>query len=42
MDIYSFKELIGYKDLPILHYLKLTSVDLEAAHHRFAPVDNLL
>jgi site-specific recombinase XerD len=43
MDIYSLKELMGHEDLQVLRqYLKLTSVDLETAHKRFAPVDNLL
>ena len=41
VDVYSLQELMGHADLQVLRrYLKLTSVDLRAAHVKGSPADN--
>jgi len=42
-DIYSLQRLMGHSDLTVLRrYLKQTEADLQEAHRRAGPVDNLL
>ena len=41
-DVYSLQRLMGHADLTVLRrYLDLTKADLERAHRRASPVDNL-
>jgi integrase/recombinase XerD len=43
VDIYSLQNLMGHADLQVLRrYLKQTSDDLQAAHHKGSPVDREL
>jgi site-specific recombinase XerD len=43
MDIYSLQRLMGHSDLTMLRrYLRLTDMDLQEAHRRTGPVDNVL
>jgi integrase/recombinase XerD len=42
MDVYSLQKLMGHADLSVLRrYLAQTEADLQAAHQRAGPVDNL-
>jgi integrase/recombinase XerD len=42
MDAFSLQELMGHADLQVLRrYIKQTSLDLQTAHQRASPVDNL-
>lgn len=42
MDIYSLQELMGHTDLQVLRrYLKQTNNDIQEAHHKASPVDNI-
>ena len=42
-DIYSLQRLMGHSDLTVLRrYLKQTEADLQEAHRKAGPVDNLL
>ena len=42
VDLYSLQELMGHADLQVLRrYLKLIDQDLQTAHRRGSPVDNL-
>lgn len=42
VDIYTLQELMGHADLQVLkRYLKLIDQDLQSAHRRGSPVDNL-
>jgi integrase/recombinase XerD len=42
VDIYTLQELMGHADLQVLkRYLKLIDRDLQSAHRRGSPVDNL-
>jgi integrase/recombinase XerD len=43
MDVYSLQKLMGHADLSVLRrYLAQTEADLQTAHARASPVDNLL
>jgi site-specific recombinase XerD len=43
MDIYSLQRLMGHSDLTVLRrYLKQTDIDLQEAHRKSGPVDNLM
>jgi integrase/recombinase XerC len=43
MDVYSLQKLMGHADLSVLRrYLAQTEADLQEAHQRAGPVDNLL
>jgi integrase/recombinase XerC/integrase/recombinase XerD len=43
MDVYSLQKLMGHSDLSVLRrYLAQTQEDLQKAHERAGPVDNML
>ena len=43
MDVYALQKLMGHAELSVLRrYLQQTEADLQAAHRRAGPVDNLL
>jgi len=42
-DVYSLQKLMGHSDLSVLRrYLQQTEADLQAAHAKAGPVDNVL